>query len=148
MKITNQILKSQKGFTLVEILLVVVIILVLAAMVIPNFAGRGEQARVAAAKADIEANLSMALDMYEIDNGRYPTSDQGLKALVQKPSSEPVPINWTRSYLKKRQIPKDPWGIDYVYASPGQHNTDSYDLSSVGPDGVESQDDITNWYSE
>ena len=136
---------DKKGFTLVEILLVVIIIGVLAAMVIPNIAGRGEEARRAAAKADIEANLSASLDMYEVDNGRYPTTEQGLKALVTKPTTAPIPPRWKSSYLKKKKIPIDPWGRDYVYACPGVHNTEGYDLSSYGPDGVESADDIVNW---
>ena len=138
-------MRSKSGFTLTEILLVVIIIGILVGMVIPNIAGRGEQARKAAAKADIEANLAMALDMYELDNGRYPTTAQGLKALVVKPTNSPVPENWAGSYLKKKKIPKDPWGNAYVYASPGAHDTESYDLSSLGADGVESQDDIVNW---
>jgi general secretion pathway protein G len=137
--------QSQRGLTLVEILLVVVIIGVLAAMVIPNLAGRGEEARLKTAKVDIDANLSMALDMYELDNGRFPTTEQGLKALVTEPTEAPVPKSWNGSYLKKKAIPKDPWGNDYVYLSPGTRNKEDYDLSSVGPDGVESEDDITNW---
>ena len=137
--------KCRKGFTLVEILLVVIIIGILAAMIIPNIAGRGEQARAAAAKADIETNLSAALDIYEIDTGHYPTTEQGLKALVTKPTTAPVPDRWKGPYLKKRKNPIDPWGRPYVYVSPGVHNTDAYDLSSYGPDGIESADDIVNW---
>ncbi len=137
--------QSRKGFTLVEILLVVIIIGVLAAMIVPNLAGRGEEARRAAAKADIMANISSALDMYEIDSGRYPTTEQNLTALVSEPSAAPVPTRWKGPYLKKKKIPVDPWGRNYVYVSPGVHNTDSYDLSSLGPDGVESSDDIVNW---
>jgi len=137
--------RDKKAFTLTEILLVVVIIGVLVGMVLPNIAGRGEQARVAAAKADIESNLSMALDMYELDNGRYPTTEQGLKALLVQPTSAPVSDNWSGPYLKKKELPKDPWGNAYVYVSPGNHNPESYDLSSSGADGMESQDDIVNW---
>lgn len=140
-----RIFNKKSAFTLVEILLVVVIIGVLAAMVIPNIAGRGEQARLAAARADIEANLSSALDMYELDNGRYPSTDQGLKALIEEPTTAPVPNNWNGPYLKKKKIPTDPWGNPYVYAAPGVHNTEGYDLSSRGADGVESQDDVVNW---
>ncbi len=137
--------RNKNAFTLIEIMLVVIIIGILAAMVIPNMAGRGEQARVAAARADIDANLSTALDLYELDNGQYPTSEQGLNALLAKSSSSPVPTNWHGPYLKKKRIPLDPWGREYKYAAPGINNTEEFDLSSYGPDGVESQDDIVNW---
>ena len=95
--------RNKNAFTLIEIMLVVIIIGILAAMVIPNMAGRGEQARVAAARADIDANLSTALDLYELDNGQYPTSEQGLNALLAKSSSSPVPANWHGPYLKKKE---------------------------------------------
>ncbi|HOD12912.1 MAG TPA: type II secretion system major pseudopilin GspG [Candidatus Omnitrophota bacterium] len=137
--------KDRHGFTLVEIMLVVIILGVLVAMVVPNLAGRGEQARRSAAKADIEANLATTLDLYEFDNGRYPTTEQGLQALLSQPTNPPVPASWNGPYLKKKRIPKDPWGNDYVYVCPGTRNAQSYDLSSYGPDGVESSDDITNW---
>lgn len=140
--------RVRRGFTLIEILLVVVIILVLAAMIVPNFAGRGEQARAAAARADIDVNMAAALDLYELDNGRYPTTEQGLVALLVKPNSSPVPVNWNGPYLKKKRMPRDPWGQEYVYASPGVQNTDSYDLSSLGSDGIKSEDDVVNWYDE
>lgn len=134
---------GKKGFTLIEIMLVVVIIGVLVAMVVPNIAGRSEQARTTAARTDIESNLATALDMYQLDNGRYPTTEQGLAALMSEPS--PAPIKWNGPYLKKKKLPKDSWGRDYVYAAPGVNNKDSYDLSSLGADGTESKDDITNW---
>lgn len=137
--------KGKTGFTMIEMMLVVIIIGILAAMVIPNIAGRGQQARTAAARADIEANLTAALDLYELDNGRYPTTEQGFGALIQKPSTTPVPDNWNGPYLKKKKIPLDPWGRAYVYVSPGTHNEEEFDLSSYGPDGTQSQDDITNW---
>ena len=137
---------KKKAFTLVELLLVVTIILILAGMVIPRMAGRTEQARNAAAKADIETNIAIALDLYELDSGRYPTSEQGLEALIKKPTSSPVPVSWNGPYLKKRRIPVDPWKREYIYASPGIHNLEDYDLYSYGPDGVEGGgDDITNW---
>jgi general secretion pathway protein G len=139
---------DQKGFTLVEIMLVVIILGVLVAMVVPNLAGRGEQARRAAALADIESNVATALDLYEFDNGRYPATEQGLQALLVAPTSSPAPLGWNGPYLKKRKIPKDPWGKEYVYVCPGIKNTDSYDLSSHGADGIESEDDITNWSQE
>ncbi len=138
-------LKNRSGFSLIEILLVIVIIGVLAAMVVPNFAGQGEKARKAVAKTDIDVNLATALDLYELENGRYPTTEQGLSALIQEPTTAPTPTNWSGPYLKKKKIPKDPWGQDYVYASPGTHNADGYDLSSHGPDGIESSDDVSSW---
>ena len=132
------------GFTLVEIMLVVIIIATLAALIVPRFAGRSEEAKKAAARADIDANLSNALDLYEMDNGAYPTTDQGLAALVAQPTASPAPKNWKGPYLKKKTF-KDPWGNPYQYRSPGTHGTD-YDLFSMGPDGVEGGgDDIANW---
>ena len=136
---------DDKGFTLIEIMLVVIIIGILAAMIVPNLAGKTDRARRAAAQADIEANLATALDMYELDTGGYPATDQGLMALIQEPTASPVPNNWNGPYLKKKKVPQDPWGRNYVYAAPGGHNQEGYDLSSYGSDGVESQDDIRNW---
>jgi len=137
-------INKNKGFTLIELMLVVIIIGVLVSMVAPRLAGKTKQARVAAAKADIEANISLALDLYEVDNGNYPTTDEGLNALRTKPGSAD---NWNGPYLKKKAI--DPWGNPYKYASsPAAHNTVDYDLSSAGPDGVESEDDIVNWEEE
>ena len=137
---------NTKGFTLIEIMLVVIIISVLAAMVVPNLAGRSDQARKVAAQTDIESNISAALDLYKLDIGTYPTSDQGLGALLTEPAS--ASGRWNGPYLKKRKTPKDPWGHDYMYAFPGNHNKDSYDLSSWGADGAEGKDDITNWETE
>ncbi len=136
------------GFTLVEIMLVVIIIGILSAMVIPNIAGKGTQARIKATKNDIEVAIPMALDMFEIENGGYPTTDQGLKALIAKPDSGVGSgETWNGPYLKKKEIPTDQWGNTYVYISPGVHNPDSFDLYSYGADGKESEDDITNWNS-
>ena len=137
---------KRDAFTLIELMLVVIIISVLAAMVVPRLVGRSQDARIAAAKADIESNLSIALGLYELDNGNFPNTDQGMAALKSKPATSPVPVNWKGPYVKR--IPKDPWGNPYVYACPGIHNTDDYDLYSYGPDGVESSDDIVNWESE
>ena len=134
-------LHTKKAFTLVELMLVVVILGVLVAMVVPRLAGRSEQARRAAAKTDIEANIALALDMYELDNGSYPES---LSALLVKPGSGSD--NWNGPYLKKNPI--DSWGREYKYKSPGTHNKD-YDLYSLGADGAEGGEgkgeDITNW---
>lgn len=133
---------TKKGFTLIEIMLVVIIIGVLSAMVIPRLVGRSEQARRAASKADIEANISVALDLYELDNGAYPNS---LDDLMSEPS--PAPINWNGPYLKKRPI--DPWGEPYHYKCPGDHNKESYDLYSYGGDKTAGgDDDIANWEEE
>lgn len=137
-------MNNKKAFTLIELMLVVIIIGVLSALVVPRLAGRSEEARQAAAKADIESNIAMALDLYELDNGQYPTTEQGLAALMTKPASSPVALNWKGPYLKKE--PKDPWGKPYIYKSPGEHNTGDYDLTSWGKDGVEGGgDDVFNW---
>lgn len=133
-------MRNRQGFTLIELMIVVVILAVLAAAVVPRLAGRTQQARVSAAKMDISGNISVALDLYELDNGRYPNSEEGLNALLTKPGSAK---NWNGPYLKKR--PTDPWGNEYKYAYPGTHGGD-YDLYSLGPDGGEGTgDDITNW---
>lgn len=130
-----------RAFTLVELLLVLVILAVLAAMIVPKFTKRSEQARVAATATDI-ANMGTALDAFEIDTGRYPTSDEGLKALVEIPGNIK---DWKGPYLKK-SVGNDPWGQPYIYRAPGQHNTTSYDLYSFGPNAQEGGgDDIDNW---
>ncbi len=130
----------KRAFTLIELMLVVIIIGVLAAMVVPRLVGRSEEARIAAGRADIDANIALALDMFEVHNGRFPTAEEGLAALRINPASLP---GWKGPYLKKD--PKDPWGRPYFYKSPGTHNTD-YDLSSCGPNGIEGDsDDIGNW---
>ena len=139
-----RIFEDDKGFTLIEIMLVIIIIGILAAMVIPRLSGRSEQARQAAAKADIEGNIALALDLYELDNGNYPTTEQGLKALREKPETIPIPQNWKGPYIKKE--PKDSWGRSYVYKCPGTHNPTYYDLASYGADGVKGVgDDVCNW---
>jgi general secretion pathway protein G len=118
------------GFTLIEMLLVVAIIGILVAMVAPRLTGRSEEAKRSVARADIDANIGMALDLYELDNGEFPESLETLRP----------------KYLKKKPI--DPWGRQYQYVNPGTHNTDTYDLYSLGKDGVESGDDVTNWEEE
>jgi general secretion pathway protein G len=130
-------------FTMVELLLVLVILATLAAIVVPKFAGRSEQARVTAARTEI-SGIELALDSFEVDNGRYPEGDNGLKDLWEEPDDVK---NW-RPYLK-RALDGDPWGNPYIYVSPGKHNEHGYDLSSCGPDGKEgTDDDITNWDEE
>ena len=135
-------IKRQKlrGFTLIELMLVVIIIGALVAMVMPRLTGRGEQARVTAAQADIKANIATALKLYELDNGVFPSTEEGLNALLSKPGTAP---NWNGPYLERK--PLDPWGREYKYKYPGEHNTADYDLYSLGKDGVESADDIKNW---
>ena len=133
---------AKAGFTLVEIMLVVIIIGALAAMIIPRLSGRGEEAKVKVAKSDIDANLATALKLYELDNGSYPTTDQGLAALRVKPNTNPLPTNWNGPYIEKD--PLDPWGRPYVYVSPGVHRSD-YDLSSKGKDGTSDKAEISNW---
>ena len=128
-----------KGFTLIELMLVVIIIGALVAMVMPRLAGRGEQARIAAARADIQANIATALKLYELDNGRFPTTSEGLNALINRPPSAP---GWNGPYLERR--PLDPWSREYKYKSPGERRHD-YDLYSLGSDGTESDDDVNNW---
>ena len=134
------------GFTLIELLVVMIILAILAAVVIPRVIGRTEDARRAKAKSDIAA-FETALDAYKLDNGTYPTTEQGLQALVEPPTTDPVPKNWNGPYLKKG-IQKDPWGNDYVYVSPGEHNAD-FDIVSYGkdgqPGGTGENADITSW---
>lgn len=133
--------KKQSGFTLIELMLVVIIIGALVAMVLPRLAGRSEQARVQAAQADISSNIATALKLYELDNGSFPSSADGLNALLSKASNA---RNWNGPYLEKK--PVDPWGKEYTYESPGTHRPHDYDLSSAGKDGQPgTTDDITNW---
>jgi general secretion pathway protein G len=137
--------RGKEGFTLIEILLVVIIVGTLAAMMIPRLTGRSDQARKAAAKADVSVNIPTALKLYELDNGFFPSTDQGLRALTKKPSSSPVPQNWNGPYLEK--MPVDPWGRPYQYESPGTNRPHDYDLFSRGkkPKPPLTDDDIINW---
>ena len=129
------------GFTLIELLLVLVILTALAAIVVPKFTRRSQQAKITAAQSDI-ANLEVAIDAFEVDNGRYPTTEEGLGALVRAPGDLP---DWKGPYIK-RGIPRDPWRNEYIYRQPGQNNIEGYDLYSLGPDGNDgSEDDIDNW---
>lgn len=137
--------QAAAGFTLIELLLVLVILATLAAIVTPKFARRSEQAKITAARTQL-SYFEVALDAFEIDVGRYPTNTEGLRALVEKPTSNAD--GWQQPYLKS-DIPTDPWGGDYIYRYPGQYNQDGYDLCSYGPDRkLGSDDDITNWSKE
>ncbi|MFQ5604085.1 MAG: type II secretion system major pseudopilin GspG [bacterium] len=139
-------LQNEAGLTLIEVMMVVIILGILVALVVPQFAGRTEQARRAAAHADINANLAMALELYFLDNGIYPTTEQGLEALLRKPDTPPLPVSWQGPYLKKNTNLKDPWKQEYIYTCPGENNPDSYDLVSFGPDLQKGgDDDVTNW---
>jgi general secretion pathway protein G len=129
---------SRRAFTLVELLLVLVILAVLAAIVIPKFSGRSQQAKETAAKSQI-SSLELALNSYEVDTGSYPRT---LDALVNPPNGVD---NWKGPYLSKG-IPNDPWGTPYTYAYPGKNNPSGFDISSPGPDlRAGGDDDITNW---
>lgn len=135
---------KQTGFTLLEILVVVVILGILASLVLPNFLGRTDQARTIAAKHDIQSLIGV-LKLYKLDNGDYPTTSQGLQALVSKPDSDPRPRNWKQPYIER--LPKDPWDRPYQYLNPGVHGT--IDVFTMGADGQPGGDgnnsDIGNW---
>ncbi|HUS48346.1 MAG TPA: type II secretion system major pseudopilin GspG [Phycisphaerae bacterium] len=140
-RLRHRHMRRRRAFTLVELLLVLVILAVLAVVVVPKFTGRSQQAKITAAQTDI-ANLEVAIDAFEIDCSRYPTTEEGIQALVEQPSGL---TEWKGPYLK-RGVPKDPWHNPYVYQCPGQHNTNGYDIHSYGPDGDKGgDDDITNW---
>jgi general secretion pathway protein G len=141
----NRVKKQQAGFTLIEIMVVIVIIGILASVVVPRVMDNPDKARTAKAKHDIQA-LESALDIYRLDNFTYPTTDQGLEALVSKPGGSPEPKNWKNGgYIKK--LRKDPWGNDYLYMSPGQNG--EIDIYSLGADGAPGGDgvyaDIGSW---
>ena len=137
---------SRRAFTLIEVLVVIVVIAVLATFVAPSLFRNVNDARVATAKAQIES-FGTALDAYRLDNGRYPTTTQGLVALWQKPVIDP-PSGWTEPYLRK-PVPDDPWGRPYLYVAPGKVNPASYDLLTYGADGQPGGEgdnaDITSW---
>ena len=137
-----------RGFTLIEIMVVMVILGLLVAIVAPNIMGRSDQAKVTVAETQL-SNIANALDLYRLDNSHYPSTQQGLEALVSKPSGSPEPKNWNSDgYLKS--VPEDPWGSEYQYVSPG--TAGPYDLYSYGSDGQEGGDgdaaDISVWDTE
>jgi general secretion pathway protein G len=140
---TNRTRAHRRAFTLVELLLVLTILAILAGIVLPSMVGRGQQARISAAKSDI-ATFKTALGMFEVDNGYFPKGRSGLQALVQRPNNVQ---NWHGPYLAdKTTVPLDPWGNAYVYECPGKHNPNGFDIMSMGPDGrIGGDDDIVSW---
>jgi general secretion pathway protein G len=138
-------IRRARGFTLVEVMVVVAILGILAALIVPKIIGRSDDARIVAAKQDV-ATLGSALKLYRLDNQRYPSTEQGLKALVEKPTVDPVPPNWkTGGYLDK--LPRDPWGNPYQYLQPGVHgDLDVWSLGADGqPGGTGNDADIGSW---
>ena len=144
-------MKNKKGFTLIEIMVVVIILGLLAGIVLPRILGQEEKAKVGVAKTQIRS-LEGALDAFKLDNGFYPTTDQGLSALIKKPEVGRIPEKWKEGgYLKPARIPKDPWGKDYLYFSPGNEGRE-YEIVSYGPDGEQGGEgknaDIESWKIE
>jgi general secretion pathway protein G len=142
---------GERGFTLIELMIVIVILAILATIVVPRFMGREEQAKRTAAIVQIK-NFEGALKLFKLDNGFYPSTEQGLKALIEQPTTGRIPKNWKEGgYLEAKEVPLDPWGNSYVYLSPGVHNKE-YDIVSYGADGVEGGEgndaDIQSWALE
>ena len=134
---------KQAGFTLIEIMLVVVIMGILMTIAVVKLGGKTRDAQITATRADIKA-YGTALSLFELDNGFYPTTEQGLQALVVKPGTPPEALHW-KTYLEQ-PVHNDQWGSPYHYKCPGDHKPDGYDLSSAGPNGIPGDaDDITNW---
>jgi general secretion pathway protein G len=138
---------GNQGFTLIEIMVVIVILGVLAALIAPKFIGQEEKAKRIQTKVQIKS-LETALQLYRLDNGKYPTTEQGLQALVEAPAAGELAKSWREGgYLEKGKVPKDPWRNDYIYLSPGTHG--DFDLISYGPDGIAGgegkNEDINNW---
>jgi len=144
---TRQTARARTGFTLIEILVVIVVIAILATLVAPNVFKHVGTAKETTAKSQIEM-IGTGLDAYRLDNGSYPTSDQGLAALDAAPTSDPAPMNWRGPYLRKG-VPMDPWGHPYIYKFPGEENPNGYDLISYGadgqPGGEDENADIVSW---
>ena len=139
---------NQRGFTLIELMVVIAILALLGGIVAPQVMNKLREARPQKAAIDIE-RIGLALDMYAVENAEYPTTEQGLDALLRQPTSQPEPVNWNGPYVKAGTRFLDPWGNPYIYESPSIHEGYDYDLSSYGPDGQEGGgDDITNWSEE
>jgi len=126
-------MRSRRGFTLIELLVVLIVLGLLASLVAPRIIGRVSEARTTTARTQLDL-LGVALDSYRLDNGGYPTTEQGLAALRDRPTREPLPSSWRGPYLRKA-VPMDPWGKAYIYRSPGQQNPSGFDLVSLGRDG-------------
>lgn len=136
-----EIKKNQSGFSLIELMIVIVILGLLASMLVPKIMDRPNEARVTKAKMDMKA-LDSALKLYKLDTGRYPTTEQGLKALIKKPDTRPVPRNYRKGgYLDSTTAPVDPWGYEYIYRSPGEEDRD-YEIISLGADGMDGGEDF------
>ena len=138
---------NERGFTLIELMVVIVILGILAGLIIPRIMGRPDEARSAKARLQIES-LETALKLYKLDNGSYPSTEQGLRALVEAPAAGGLAKSWRQGgYLEKGNVPKDPWDHDFVYVSPGAHG--DFDLSSLGADGEPGGEgknkDINSW---
>ena len=146
----RKIRRNERGFTLIELMVVIVILGILAGLIVPRIMGRPDEARKAKARIQIES-LETALKLYKLDNGNYPSTEQGLQALVEPPAAGAPLKNWRQdSYLEKGKVPKDPWDNEFVYISPGVHG--DYDLSSRGADGEAEGEgknkDINSWESD
>jgi general secretion pathway protein G len=142
--------RAERGFTLIELMVVIIILGILAMWVAPKIMSRPEEAKQVKARLDIQ-NLETALKLYKLDNGVYPTTEQGLQALVEKPETGIIPKKWKEGgYLEKGRVPADPWGNDFVYLSPGLQG--EFDIISYGADGVPGGEnenrDINNWETE
>jgi len=141
---------NEKGFSFIELMVVVVILGILAGMIVPRYMGRTDDAKVVKAKVDIAA-IETSLKLYRLDNGVYPSTEQGLMALIEKPSTEPAASNWNENgYLDHKKLPKDPWGREFLYLSPGVH--EEFDIISYGADGAPGGEgknsDINSWEIE
>ena len=140
-------IRNQAGFSFIELMVVVIILGILAGAIVPRYMDKADKAKVVKAQVDIAA-IETSLKMYKLDNGFYPTTEQGLLALIEKPTTDPVPRSWNEhGYFEKQRVPKDPWGTEYVYLCPGVHGT--FDLISYGADSESGGEginaDITNW---
>ena len=143
-------ISNEKGFSFIELMVVVIILGILAGMIVPRYMGRTDEAKTVKARIDIVA-IETSLKMYRLDNGTYPSTEQGLMALIEKPTTDPAAPNWNHNgYLDKKKLPRDPWGREYLYLSPGVNG--DYDILSYGADGAPggegNNEDIKSWEIE